>query len=168
MGFFSFLSSLTPLSAAQQVVEACTLTRLSAAEATAAQALGVEPHLLVKERILFRLAFSLASVAFFHNEFPDSRVREFHTLLDSKAFHYLFTVPGVTGDQAGQLWAEARRDYYVRQPNEIAGVMVARLFQHEVRTTSPQALQAFLELVHGYARDSMVQAGELAKKLRTE
>lgn len=166
MGFFSFLSSLTPQTASDRIVASSIVSNLSNTELDVAAAIGAEPHLLLKERILFRLAFSLSSVGFFHDQQPHPRVRDLHELLESKAFHYIYSVPGVSGEQAGQLWARARNDYMVKQPSELAGAMMTSIHFSEFRPSSSQAMSAFLQLVHTYARESMTQAGELANKLR--
>lgn len=167
MGLFSFFASLTPKHAADRIIAFATAINVSNDELNVAMAIGAETHLLVKERVLFRLAFALSSVSYFHGKGPHPKIRELYEILDSQAFHYLFTIPGVSGDEAGQLWARARSDYMVKLPNELASLMITNIHANEFKPVSPQAMAAFLTLVHGYARESMTQAGELAKKLRS-
>ena len=166
MGLFSFLQPLNPTLAAEKLRDAAINLDITPAEVRIANSLGVEKHILVKERILFRIAFSETSVDFYyHRQDSDPRIRIMGEKLEKMFSTYIFGMPGVPPEIAAQLYARARRDYIMRQPNELAGRMLTSMFFGEYREVAPHHLLQFTNLVHEYAKSTMIQAIELAKKL---
>ena len=165
MGLLDFFSPLTPLAAAERLRDSATRLDLSEVEVRVAASLGVERHILLKERILFRIAFSETSVDHAYRKDPDSNVREMGEHLERLNSNYVFSMPNVPAEVAGELCLRARADYIMRQPNELAGKMLTSMYFGEFREVPADALLSFSTLVHGYARSTLVEAIELAKKL---
>ncbi len=165
MGLLDFLLPMTAIAAAEQLRDAATMLDMSDTEKQIAAALGVETHIFLKERILFRVAFSETSVNFYYREDSHPRVREMGEHLERLNSAYIFSMPGVPQEIAGQLYARARDDYLMRPPHELAGLMLTSMYPYQNRDVAPQDLLAFGNLVHKYARNTMIQTRDLAKKL---
>ena len=166
MGLFDIFLPLTPIVAAERLCDAALSLDVTTTEQEIASGIGAELHILVKERLLFRIGFTEASVSFFYSNDPHPRIEEMGDHLSKLFSHYMFSRPGVPKEIAAGLYVRAQREYILAQPNEMAGRMLTNIFNGEPRTLDPQVQLKFLELVHGYAKTSMVLAGELAKKLR--
>lgn len=165
MGLLNFFSPLTPLAAAERILDSSTRLDLTEIELRVAADLGVEKHILLKERILFRIAFSETSVSHVHRQAPDPSIREMGEHLERLNSKYIFSMPSVPVEVAGQLYSRARADYFMRQPNELAGCMLTSIYFGEHRDVPAAALLNFSSLVHGYSRSTLVEVMELARKL---
>jgi hypothetical protein len=166
VGLFDIFLPLTPIAAAETLRDAALSLDVTRIEEEIANGIGAELHILVKERILFRIGFTEASVGFFYSDNPHPRIEEMGDHLSKLFSQYMFSRPGVPKEVAAQLYVRAQREYILTQPNEMAARMLTNIHNGELRALDPQVQLKFLELVHGYAKTSMVLAGELAKKLR--
>ena len=165
MGLFDFLSPLTPTTAAERIRDSSTRLDISTQEQRIAAQLGIAIHILVKERILFRIAFSEASVAHVYNLGPDPSIRQMGEHLEKLNSTYIFGMPNVPREVASELYSRARSDYFMRQPSELAGCMLTSIYFGEYRDVSAEALLNFSALVHSYAKTTLLEAIEHAKKL---
>ena len=166
MGLFSFLSPLTPLAAAEELRDLATSSGISEQEEYVARAVKTEAQILVRERILFRMSFTEASVSYFNMKQPHPKIRETYEHLERMFVRYIRAQPSLSESVARELWAKAREDYIVRTPEDLAARMMTNIHNSTFHEIDIPGRVVFLELVGRYARDTMTRAGELTKKLR--
>ncbi len=166
MGLFGLFPSLTPLRAAERIRDAALSLQVASNEEAVSRAIGIEIHVLVKERMLLRIGLSESTVLFLYSQRPHPRVLEVNEHLERLVLEYMDTRPGFPKDVGGGLYARAKREYVIQQPHEFAAKMLSNLRDGEDRPLEQNAQASFLALVHGYARETMTLIGELTKKLR--
>lgn len=113
-----------------------------------------------------RLGFMQSAVSFYLNETPCREIRDCREILGQMFVDYMISRPGASSDEGGSLYARAAEDYILQQPHELAGRMLANLYDGENKPLDPMAATQFLHLTHGLAREAMELARDLTAKLK--
>lgn len=160
MGLFSFLAPASSQSVADKIASRALGLQVDPLETDLAGTLSLPVHQLVSERVLLKVGYSLATLAFAAHMKRHPLYRDVQARLQSNYQSHFMTRPGVDARQGVAVMDLARQRYALRMPEELA-----TLFDEQVRDPSAWQKQppekvviravhpALLALVHGYAKE---------------